>query len=196
MKIRTITIGIELKSEDFLELNGILPLAKKLELAKISLNTISLSLTSAGYEVQTHRISFNSLEEWLIDNNKNIEYHINIIEILVQLLTLNSIDFCSIGCCSSLFAISILPKILVVSEKLYCSVLFKKTDIDNITPDLNLIRKASETLLEVSNKIGVSGCFRICASFNCSSGIPFFPAAYYEDSTSPKNSDNHKGDCY
>mmetsp|Transcript_28751 Transcript_28751/g.27542 ORF Transcript_28751/g.27542 Transcript_28751/m.27542 type:complete len:425 (+) Transcript_28751:55-1329(+) len=193
MKVRTITIGIEVNSNDFIELDGIYPLAQKLKLAKNSLKSIDLSLTSSGYEVQTQRISFNSLEEWLIDSNKDIAYHINIIEILVQLLTLNSIEFCSIGCCSSLFAISILPQILAKSEKLYCSVLFKKTDIDHISPDLAFIKKTSETLLKIANEIGVSGCFRICASFNCSSGIPFFPAAYYEENISPKDNDRHKG---
>lgn len=183
MKVRTITVGVELSIDDFtIQENDTYLISKKLAVAKSALEVISKDLITAGYEVQTQRVSLNSFEDWLMckDSLKDIAYYITIAKILDHHLELIGIDYCAIGCCSSLQAISLVPALLAVSDRFYSSVLFKKTILDNIAPDLSLISKTSEALLEIVNTLGVIGCFRFCASFNCSSGTPFFPAAFYE----------------
>lgn len=183
MKVRTITIGIQLEASDFLQVDGVLPISLKLSEARRCLDTIKLSLTEASYEVQTQRVALNSIEEWLICGNdpKEVSHYVDLVQVLVDQLSIYTIEFCSIGSCSDLHAISLIPALLAVSDRLYCSALFKKTSVDDIAPNLSLIRQASQTLLKVSQTSGVIGCFRYCASFNCSAGTPFFPAAFHEE---------------
>jgi uncharacterized protein (UPF0210 family) len=186
MRVRTITIGVELDAKDLIEVNGTHPINKKLKIAKSALTSISSSLVAAGYEVQTQRVAFNSFEEWLLrgDSNnaggKDSASFVALINILLHYLKLHSIEICSIGCCSSSFAISLVPQLLSLSDCLYCSALFRKTAEDDIAPDATLILRAAHTLVDVAKTSGVFGCFRYCVSFNCSGGTPFFPAAFYD----------------
>ena len=183
MKIRTITVGIQVVTKDFVEVNGTLPISLKLAEARRCLDTVKLSLTNASYEVQTQRVALNSIDDWLLCDMspKDVSYYVSVIQILVNQLVIHAIEFCSIGSCSSLHAISLIPALLAVSDRLYCSALFKKTVTDDIAPDLRVIKQASQTLLKVSQTCGVFGCFRFCASFNCAGGTPFFPAAFHEE---------------
>lgn len=200
MKVRTITVGVELLPSDFIEENGVCPISLKLATAKHLLDSIGLSLTASEYEIQTLRVAFNSPDEWLLpdigcSSSRDVPSYTARVQLLVHHLTISSIDFCSLGCCSTLRSISMIPAMLAISDKLYCSALFRKTDTDNIAPDLSLIRLASKTLLEISKTSGMFGCFRYCASFNCSGGTPFFPAAFYEKedpSSSVESSDTVK----
>lgn len=183
MKIRTITVGIQVVGSDFLEVNGSLPIGLKLAEARKYLDTVKLSLIEASYEVQTQRVALNSIDEWLLCDSspKEVSYYVALIKILVDQLAIHAIEFCSIGSCSNLHAISLIPTLLAVSDRLYCSALFKKTATDDIAPDLSVIRQASQTLLKISQTSGVFGCFRFCASFNCAGGTPFFPAAFHDE---------------
>jgi uncharacterized protein (UPF0210 family) len=187
MKVRTITIGIDFVYGDFVAVDGVHPISIKLEIAKKSLDTIKSSLIAAGYEVQTVRVASNSFEDWLlygnVDNRKEIDTAIytQMVRTLVHYIEKNSIDVCSIGYCRSSYAISLVPSLLAISDKLYCSALFKKDKVDNIAATAATVKKAAQTLLDVAKTSGVFGCFRFCASFNCPAGIPFFPAAYYEE---------------
>jgi uncharacterized protein len=186
MRVRTITIGVELDVNDLIEVNGTHPINEKLKIAKSALTSISSSLVAAGYEVQTQRVAFNSFEEWLLggDSNnaggKDSASFVALVNILLHYLKLHSIEVCSIGCCSSSFAISLVPQLLSLSDCLYCSALFRKTAEDDIAPDATLILRAAHTLVDVAKTSGVFGCFRYCSSFNCSGGTPFFPAAFYD----------------
>ena len=67
MRVRTITIGVELTAKDLIEVDGIYPIDEKLKKAKAALTSINSSLVAADYVVQTQRVSFNSFEEWLLD---------------------------------------------------------------------------------------------------------------------------------
>lgn len=195
MKIRTITVGLQVQPEDFVEVGGTHAIGSKLLFARRSLDDISNSLKSSGYEVQTLRISLNSFEQWLLlddqsyGNGCGIASYIEIVEILVHYLTLYSIELCSIGCCSSSHAIALIPSLLAVSERLSCSALFRGTKLDDITPDDVLIKAAARTLISVAKTLGVAGCFRYCASFNCAGGLPFFPAAFFESDGTSDSSD-------
>lgn len=203
MRVRTITIGVELDAKDLIEVNGTHPINEKLKIAKSALTSISSSLVAAGYEVQTQRVAFNSFEEWLLrgDSNnaggKDSAFFVALVNILLHYLKLHSIEICSIGCCSSSFAISLVPQLLSLSDCLYCSALFRKTAEDDIAPDATLILRAAHTLVDVAKTSGVFGCFRFCASFNCSGGTPFFPAAFHdakvENHTSPAELSSQKG---
>ena len=193
MKVRTITIGIYLVYDDFVAVNGVHPLNIKLEIAKISLDTLKSSLIAAGYEVQTVRVAFNTFEDWLlngnVDNRKEVDtiVYTEMIKTLVHYVEKNSIDVCSIGYCRSSYAISLVPSLLAISDKLYCSALFKKDEIDDIAASTASVKQAAQTLLDIAKTSGVFGCFRFCASFNCPAGIPFFPAAYYEKQDPTEN---------
>jgi uncharacterized protein (UPF0210 family) len=186
MKIRTITVGLELQAKDFIEVDGQHAISLKLQFAKKSLDDISNSLKSSGYEVQTLRISLNSFEDWLLHDDQGnrtdheIATYVSIIEILVHYLTLYSIELCAIGCCSSSHAISLIPSLLAVSGRLSTSALFFGNKSHDITPDNVPIKAAARTLIAIAKTLGVEGCFRYCASFNCAGGLPFFPAAFYE----------------
>lgn len=185
MKVRTITIGVEFVAADFAESDGVHPVGVKLEIAKRSLDSIKSSLIAAGYEVQTVRVASNTFEDWMLDGNvrggdETIMYT-KMMKTLVHYLELNSIDVCSIGHCTGAYAISLVPSLLAVSEKLYCSALFRKDETDSIAANAASVKQAAQTLLDVARTSGVFGCFRFCASFNCPAGIPFFPAAYHEE---------------
>ena len=187
MKVRTITLSIEVQPDDFVEKNGVYPIGLKLEEAKRSLDRIATSLRAASYDVQTLRVAFNSLEEWLVAGTREAAYYVTVVQILVKHLIAHSIDFCSIGCCSTLEALGLVPALLAVSDRLYCSALFKKSAEHDIAPDLSLIRQAAKSMLAVSEASGVLGCFRFCASFNCAGGTPFFPAAYFDGDKNETN---------
>ena len=186
MRVRTVTIGIELTAVDLIEADGTHPINEKLRTAKAALTSISSSLVAAGYEVQTQRVSFNSFEEWLLNGDsdnaegKESACYVALVNVLLHYLKLHSIEICSIGCCSSSFAISLVPLLLSLSDCLYCSALFSKTEKDDIAPDVTLMLRAAHTLVDISKTSGVFGCFRFCSSFNCAGGTPFFPASFYD----------------
>ena len=186
MKVRTVTIGVELIAKDLIEVDGTHPINEKLKKAKSALTSITSSLVAVGYEVQTQRVSFNNFEEWLLDGDsdnaggKESASYVALVNVLLHYLTLHSIEICSIGCCSSSFAISLVPLLLSLSDCLYCSALFLKTEKDDIAPDSALILKAAHTLVEIAKSSGIFGCFRFCSSFNCAGGTPFFPASFHD----------------
>lgn len=188
-------MGLALEPNDFIEIDGSQAISLKLEFAKKSLDDISNSLKSSGYEVQTLRISLNSFEYWLLHDDQGnrteheIAIYVSTIEVLVHHLTLHSIELCSIGCCSSSHAISLIPSLLAVSGRLSTSALFSGTENHDISPDDVPIKAAACTLIAVAKTLGVEGCFRYCASFNCAGGLPFFPAAFYEKHDAADSSD-------
>ena len=186
MKVRTVTIGVELNVNDLIYVDGTHPINEKLKKAKSALTSITSSLVAAGYEVQTQRVSFNNFEEWLLDGDSNnaggkeSASYVALVNVLLHYLKLHSIEICSIGCCSSSFAISLVPLLLSLSDCLYCSALFRKTEKDDIAPDSALILQAAHTLVEIAKSSGIFGCFRFCSSFNFAGGTPFFPASFHE----------------
>lgn len=190
MKIRALTITLNLSFEDFnFDGDNIIKLNSKLTKAKGCLDYLQSVFENLGYVVQTIRVSLNSFEEWSklseSDPYKNINY-------LVAELDKLSIDFCSIGATSCIEAIKLIPSILAISPRLNTSVCILPSNSNTISlsspaipsysssslPDINLCHMAAQTCLEVANMCGDLGNFRYCTSFNCPSGIPFFPSAF------------------
>ena len=133
----------------------------------------------------------NPLEEWLLtpteagepDAAAEVEArYVRSIKVLDQYLQEQSITFCSIGCCSTLKMIRLLPKLLSVSPRLFGSVNLMRTDKDHITPSNDLVLGAANAVNELFQLHGMDGCFRFTASFNCKPGNPFFPVAYHDGS--------------
>lgn len=181
MKIRTITLGIQLSSTDLLNNNGSIPLVAKLQAAKEDIDAISARLQAdTSHEVQTCRISTNPFEDWLVPLLRS-PYNLlleDIMELLDSALKSAGVQMCSIGPCSSLEAISLIPRILSLCATVSCSVLFQKSSVDHVSPEYSQCFTAAQACLEVARLCGDLGNFRFCASFNCKPGIPFFPAAY------------------
>jgi uncharacterized protein (UPF0210 family) len=191
MKIRALTISLNISFEDFnFDCDNIIKLNFKLTKAKGTLDYLQSVFENLGYVVQTVRISLNSFEEWSnlseSDPYKNINY------LVVELEKL-SIDFCSIGSTSSIEAIKLIPSILSISPRLNTSVCILPSNSNPMSslsspvipsysssslPDINLCHMAAQTCIEVANMCGDLGNFRYCTSFNCPSGIPFFPSAF------------------
>lgn len=187
MKIRAITLGVFLEAKDFEDTSGETSLATKLSTALDVLQVIKGALESACYEVQTIRISLNTIEEWLpIDfengnQEDNFENVLSVINKLVSQLERIGIDFCSLGGCQKSDYISMLPRILAISSKLNCSARFHKNAANDIAPSYEKCLCAAKASLEILETIGELGNFRYCASFNCPPGIPFFPASFHDN---------------
>ena len=50
-----------------------------------------------------------------------------------------------------------------------------------VAADYAKCREAAKACLQLAETTGDLGNFRLCASFNCPPGIPFFPSAYHDD---------------
>lgn len=189
MKIRTVCIGLLLEPVDFVGLEKTQGVHQKLLRAKDDLTEIAKGLQLAtGHEVQTQRICTNSFEQWLIpllDSPYNMSLE-KILTALQSALIDSGIAMCSIGSCETLRAIGLLPTILHTCTLLSSSVLFRKTSVEDVCPDYAKCLQTAQACLQLANDCGDLGNFRFCASFNCSSGIPFFPAAYHSPTESGK----------
>jgi uncharacterized protein len=179
MKIRALTYGISLSLGDFVSLSSKDDLVKKFEVAKINL-TLALSRLSAdGYEVQTVRLSFNRIEDWLDLSNYN--------EQLVLLAKL--VDMCDVashvglGCCTTAAYIHLIPKMFTYSPKFNGSVHIPMHSVDGLytIPDANICAEAAKVALHLSTLGDGNGTenFRFCIGFNCSPGTPFLPISFF-----------------
>ena len=181
MKIRTVALGVVFAAHDFSDVAEQSALLAKLTAVAEHLRVIGLRLSQeTGHEVQTLRVYCNTFEEWLLPlllhpYNMSLE---SIVGKLDSALDTVGIQLCSIGSCHSDEAIELVPKILALSSKLSCSVLFRKEDVDSVCPDFAKCITAARACLEVAKLSGDLGNFRFCTSFHCPEGIPFFPAAY------------------
>ncbi|MCP6758712.1 MAG: DUF711 family protein [Fischerella sp. CENA71] len=171
MKIRTITTGISLASPK--EKDKIRQAAEFNQQAKILFEQF-------GNEVQTTRIATNSWEEYLHDlSPKEIVKTIQNLEKFCDELNIN---FFNIGYASSPEKIALIPEI-----KKSTSLIFSSSKIGDQETGINYesILESAKTIKRISQETENGyGNFRFCAWANCSSTIPFFPAAYHEGNTS------------
>lgn len=186
MKIRAITIGILIQFEDFdiradTQQNPenrfqTCTLFNKIKTAKEYLLRIKQHLELHDYEVQTTRICFNSIEEWL-----PLENWQEFIKLLLNVIEYHDIGFCSLGNCQMPSYIEILPSILAISERISASITFNVEDTDSIriAPSYDNCLLAAKASIELFHKSGDLGNFRLCASFNSKPNTPFFPVAYH-----------------
>lgn len=179
MKIRAVTLGLSLTLQDFLQTNL---LVEKLQFAEQSLSTAKKSLEAAEYEVQTTRIALNSLDDWLLPLLQHPDWEIGkALDLLKAEVEKTSVQFCSVGQCTSKESIAILPTVLAKSSLFSGSV--GVTCGETLIPDYEQCKRAAEVCLQVVRNSGQLGNFHYCASFNCPPGIPFFPAAYHSSGT-------------
>lgn len=179
MKIRALTCGLSLTSEDFLDEAT---LRSKIQTCYEAINKVESDLFAAfDYIPQTKRISLNSFEIWLPLNS--IDICIAYLTTLHGILSDLNIDFCSLGCATSPLGMACIAQFLTISPKFYSSSLVHQLEA---VPDMNSCRCAAQTLLAVS-KVSPDGlrCFGYGASFNCPPNIPYFPASYHSENVPP-----------
>lgn len=170
-RIRAITISIRLKSSDFNDVNA---LYERFLSAKHHICTLKDKYINEKYEVQTLRIAFNSFEDWLIDPStaSPVDTVSDIalsdesrarLQAIDQLLQRIDVEFCSLGQCMSINYMSMIPDILAVSQRFYCSVhIDRPTDSTGrniVHPDYRKCRKAAEVVLNLvtkTNELGVN----------------------------------------
>lgn len=185
MKIRSVCVGLFLNS---LSLSDAYAETRALfENAKVVLESFKSKFNQQGYEVQTIRLSLNSIDDWLpllgseVSREEN-EAHIRMhILRLVELLDELGLTMCAIGGCSSRSAyVEYMPFILSLSEKLSSCVRFDKSpdNGEELSSNFAECQRAAAACLALHKRCGDLGNFRFCASFNCLPGTPFFPTSF------------------
>jgi uncharacterized protein len=128
-------------------------------------------------QVQTCRISFSEMESWIAAAD-DLASIITKLKILDDILLENEISFCSLGGCSSIALIDMLPAILTVSDRFSSSARFSRSPTElSLAPDPITCLAAANASIKLFKNCGDLGNFRFCASFNMTSSTPFFPAA-------------------
>lgn len=179
MRIRALTAGLSIFRED-LTLGGI-GLSNKLSILRTQLDNIAENLQSEGYEVQTRRVAFNTFEEWISPDTPPAEIDCAM-KMLVQLLELNHIDFCSLGGCTSSWALKLTPHLLGYSPKLSSS--FRIDNHNTSVPRFTQCQDAAAIVLELSQRETTGAAnFNFCVAFNSPANIPFFPVSYHISSS-------------
>lgn len=98
-------------------------------------------------------------------------------EMLVEAVERHGLDFCSLGGCSSSWALAATPILLAVSSRLSSSY---RIDQDCPGPLLQSCKEAARTVIDLSRREpSGSANFNFCVAFNCPPQIPFFPAAHH-----------------
>jgi uncharacterized protein (UPF0210 family) len=180
MKIRTVTLGLELSFEDFQTGSLNVKLEKVDKISK----DIAATLISNGYVVQTTRLVLNPLEDWLIPIiDAGVLSLSQIIELLIVEFEKLSFMMFNVGCCSTVRCMELLPQILAASERFSGSVNFQKSEYAAFAPPFDLCKAAASVSIKLAELCGDLANFRFCCSFNCAPFIPFFPAAYHKDSS-------------
>ncbi len=168
MKIRTITTGIMLRS--LKDKENIFQAAEFNQKAKSVFE-------KEGYDVQTTRITTNSWEDWLKGLSEN--EIIDEIRKIEQVCKKSNVSFFNIGYAYTPEKISLIPRINRNTSIIFCSAMIGSFEtgvkFENVKASANVIKQISEM---TPNGYGN---FRFCASANCKSGIPFFPAGYNDE---------------
>jgi uncharacterized protein (UPF0210 family) len=166
MKIRAITIG----------LNVTLPsVARRIARIGAFIKSAKQAFETAGYEVQTTRITSQPWPEYLSSLGKReLVAHVKMIE---HLCLQNNIGFFSIGTVFRSEHIRIVAKILesttIVSGSAIIAQRRKGIDYDATLA-------AARTIMRIARAEGNgAGNFRFAALANCPADIPFFPASYH-----------------
>jgi uncharacterized protein len=197
MRIRALTCGLSLDSNDFLSYDHLYQ--KFFSLSNI-LNLLQQKLRTENYEIQTIRLTLNSFEHWIpfrscsLDLDLDLDLGISRIQMIVKILDQLNIHFCSLGSASKKETIQILPLLLSLSSKLYANALIQSNPpappSDSSGPGLvyssELALIAAQVAVDLSKQSddGLKN-FSYCVSFNCPSNIPFFPASYHRHLSPP-----------
>jgi len=177
MKIRALTYGISLSLDDFVCNKD--ALVKRFEVAKRNLSLALARLNADGYEVQTVRLSFNRIEDWL-DLNTYEEQMVLIAELVDRCDVASHV---ALGCCTTAAYIPLIPKLFTYSNKFNGSVHISMQSQDGVytLPDFNICAEAAKVALHLSTLGDGNGTenFRFCIGFNCQPGTPFLPVSFF-----------------
>lgn len=175
MKIRAVTIGIRLTSDDLENLEA---LKLKLIAALDKVKAIKLKLENDGQIVQTLRISLNSFEQWLLPAvAKSGRPLVDVVKELDAVIASTGVDFCSFGYASTAEGLAHVTDILANANVSISAALGKAGDV---SVDRALSIQAAKIAFDLAKRCGDLANFRYCASFNCPPNIPFFPVSYHE----------------
>ena len=160
MKIRTITIGVEIGW----------PL-DKVEMKRIadSMQGMRQMYEGAGLEVQSIRISTQPWPRYL---DSRVDEVISRVEELEDTIHQLGIDFLSIGTVKDPKNIELIPEIIVSTRRISTSATIGGKTIS---------QKVAGVISDIANRTrGGNGNFRFAAIANCPPDTPFFPAGYHE----------------
>ena len=198
LRVRTITGFLELHHSDFLDKkddgNGSGLDTKMTECAEL-LRNVQQELHHSNYVVQTLRIATNPFGEWLVDETRDQQVVKSRLNRLDTVLSINQIEFCSLGPARNREERIVCPIIVSASGKFSCSAIVP-------AGDSNVAMEVAETILFIS-KLGNEetappfvkgglGNFRFCAACSCQPFIPFFPAAKSESTDSENANRNDR----
>lgn len=173
LKIRTITTGITLEpGRPTAEWQAHLLAAAEFNAAAAA------AYTSAGYEVQTTRISTNSFESWLDVADK--EAALQTFRDMDATLTkaggehVLAANMLSVGPASTPEALALVPDMVALGPRISASGVVASPH------DAAAARRVAEAVLRIAAETeGGEGNFQFCASFNVPPNVPFFPAAFH-----------------
>ena len=176
MRVRCLTVFVSISKQTGCNIDLLVDLVQKC--AK-KLDILTEAYTSEGYEVQTGRLSFNSFDEWLPQDDTLQK---NVLHALDQALVDSKVYFCSLGPARTVEAVAKVPGLLAMSPRFNTSMLVMPDPMDEyaIMHDVPMCRAAAEvckTLSTFPPGDGLSN-FRFCAAFNCQPGIPYYPISY------------------
>lgn len=202
MKIRAVTLGLDLSADILLQDASLQFIDLRLKYARKTLNDVQRALESKGYTVQTSRVAFNSFAEWLLplvpvlalassDNESRRMSHEAVFEDLAkkidQMLIDNDIHFCSFGSVSRSEHFPFVSLLIRSTTRVSATIALDPPVAGMaphtlVAPDHDLCVKAAEECIEVS---GVRldeaqerhDNFRFCVSFQAPKNSPFFPVA-------------------
>lgn len=184
MKIQNVTLGLALSAADFdAASTGVRLVESKIKEAAISLRTVENILRGAGYEVKSARLALNSFEEWLSASDPAVAAEH--LRLLHTALENNDISSCSLGNCSDISNLRMVPTVLSISNRFCCSFSVLAPG-DSCPPAYDKCAALAETILRLRSTASVdANSFSFCGAFNVSSDSPIGPAAYHDSALAP-----------
>ena len=176
MNIRSLTIGAALPKD---EAGRAALIARLGDFA----TTGRAALQSAGFTVQTARLSTQPLEKWLEPSGVATD---EIVQLGEHCATAG-IDYCSLGTIQAQARsheasnlLHLVPDLLMASENMFASVHVG----DRWSGGINLrsVSASAEIILSLARNTPEGfGNLRFAAAANCPPHVPFFPASYYAE---------------
>jgi uncharacterized protein (UPF0210 family) len=192
MKIRVITLGLTLTQSDFNGDEKVSPVQAKIKEASATLKAVRKCLQDAGYEVKGMKLALNSLEDWLPNGGDGAsgasgsidsDTAMDLLRRLDSILNDNDILSCSLGNCSNISSLAVIPRILALSHRFCCSFQILQAGKGQ-PPEFLTCSAVAECILNIGRNSSacVSNSFSFCGAFNVSSDSPLGPAAFHEGS--------------
>lgn len=179
MNIRSLTVGAALPHDEAARAELIDRLGNFAQAGRSTLE-------SAGFSVQTTRLSTQPIERWIgpLARAQGVTAHLG------ELCTRSGLDYCSLGTVQAATVapdeigdlLDAIPDLLIAADNVFASVQVaartdngEKISMEAVKASARIIRTLSERTAEGF------GNLRFAAAANCPPHIPFFPASYYAE---------------